>query len=167
MGKLESPKKGLKWCTWGAGALLFLICVAPARSRGQAANDTAGAPAATTKVPPVSLPQPGGESKSPQIPARDVPPLDQTNRRALEQRAGKDAAKLLLQSVPSGAEISIDGMFVGRTPLLLIVPPGTYKVEMRGQRAEYGERLVGLFPNETQQLVLTLALRYPAKITLR
>jgi hypothetical protein len=58
-------------------------------------------------------------------------------------------------------------MFVGRTPLLLIVPPGTYKVEMRGQRAEYGERLVGLLPNETQQLVLTLALRYPAKITLR
>src|ERR1039458_8665129 len=98
------------------------------------------APRETPKVPPVSLPQPGGESKSPQIPARDVPPLDQTNRRALEQRAGKDAAKLLLQSVPSQAEINIDGMFVGRTPLLLIVPPGTYKVEMRGQRAEYGER---------------------------
>src|SRR5450755_2051511 len=110
MGKLESHRKGLKWCTWGAGALLLLMCVAPARSRGQAPNDTAGAPTVTTKVPPVSLPQPGGESKSPQIPARDVPPLDQTNRRALEQRAGKDAAKLLLQSVPSGAEISIDGM---------------------------------------------------------
>lgn len=167
MGKLESARKALKWCTWGAGALLLLMCVAPARSRGQAANKTAGVPTATPNVPPVSLPQPGGESKSPHIPAREGPPRGETNRRALEQRAGNDAAKLLLQSVPSDAEINIDGMFVGRTPLLLIAPPGTYKVEMRGQRAEYGERLVGLLPNETQQLVLTLALRYPAKISIR
>jgi hypothetical protein len=56
-------------------------------------------------------------------------------------------------------------VFVGRTPLLLIVPPGKYKVEMRGKREEVGERLVGLLPNETQDLALTLASRYPARIS--
>ena len=91
----------------------------------------------------------------------------ETNRRALEQRAGKDAAKLILRSVPNEALVYIDGKPVGRTPLLLIVPPGKYKVEMRGQREGFGERLIGLLPNETQQLALTLVLRYPAKISLR
>lgn len=91
----------------------------------------------------------------------------ETNRKALEQRAGKDAAKLILRSVPSEALVYIDGMSVGRTPLLLIIPPGKYKVEMRGQREGFGERLIGLLPNETQQLALTLVLRYPARISLR
>jgi len=90
-----------------------------------------------------------------------------TNRKALEQRAGKDAAKLVLQSVPSNALIYIDGMFVGRTPLLLIVPPAKYKVEMHGQRDGFGERLIGLLPKETQQLTLTLELRYPAKLSIQ
>ena len=90
-----------------------------------------------------------------------------TNRKALEQRAGKDAAKLMLRSVPSEALIYIDGKSVGRTPLLLIVPPGKYKVEMRGQREGFGERLIGLLPNETQELALTLVLRYPAKISVQ
>jgi len=94
-------------------------------------------------------------------------PADVTNRKALEQRAGKDAAKLVLQSVPSNAMIYIDGMFVGRTPLLLIVPPAKYKVEMHGQRDGFGERLIGLLPKETQQLTLTLELRYPAKLSIQ
>ena len=94
-------------------------------------------------------------------------PADVTNRKALEQRAGKDAAKLVLQSVPSNALIYIDGMFVGRTPLLLIVPPAKYKVEMHGQRDGFGERLIGLLPKETQQLTLTLELRYPGKLSIQ
>jgi hypothetical protein len=90
-----------------------------------------------------------------------------TNRKALEQRAGKDAAKLMLRSVPSEALIYIDGKSVGRTPMLLIVPPGKYKVEMRGQREGFGERVIGLLPNETQELALTLVLRYPARISVQ
>ncbi len=97
----------------------------------------------------------------------EAPPPEETNRKALEQKAGKDAAKLVLRSVPSEALTYIDGKFVGRTPLMLIVPPGKYNVEMRGQRDGFGERLIGLLPNETQQLALTLELRYPAKVTLR
>ena len=174
MGKLESPVKTLKWCTWEAGALLLVLSIAPTCSRGQAGVETAGADSASagattaaTKVLPVPLPHPETDSKFPYITAREGPPPDETNRRALEQRAGKDAAKLLLQSVPNDAMIHIDGMFVGRTPLLLIVPPGKYKVEMRGKREEFGERLIDLSPNETQQLALTLVLRYPARISLR
>jgi hypothetical protein len=90
-----------------------------------------------------------------------------TNRKALEQRAGKDAAKLMLRSVPNEALIYIDGKSVGRTPMLLIVPPGKYKIEMRGQREGFGERLIGLLPNETQELALTLVLRYPARISVQ
>ena len=167
--KLEPPRKRLRRRAWEAGTLLLVLCVAPAHSRGQAAveagmatSSSAGVTTAVTKVLPVSLPHPATESNSPYVAPREGPPVDETNRRALEQRAGKDAAKLLLQSVPSEALIHIDGMFVGRTPLLLIVPPGKYKVEMRGQREEFGERLIDLLPNETQQLALTLTLRYLA-----
>jgi PEGA domain len=172
MGKLESPLKALRRCTWEAGVLLLVVCVAPARSRGQAVieaagadSSSAGAATAVTKELPTSLPHLGTESSSAYILTREGPPPDETNRRSLEQRAGKDAAKVLLQSVPSEAGIHIDGMFVGRTPLLLILPPGKYKVEMRGKREEFGERLMDLSPNETQQLSLTLALRYPARIS--
>lgn len=174
MRKLESPLKTLRRWTWEAGAVILVLCVAPTCSRGQAGIETAGADSssagattAVTKALPASLAHSGTDTKSPYIPAREGPPPDETNRRALEQRAGKDAAKLLLQSVPSDAVTHIDGMFVGRTPLLLIVPPGKYKVEMLGQREEFGERLIDLSPNETQQLTLTLALLYPTSITVQ
>jgi hypothetical protein len=174
MGKFKSPIKTLKWRTRDAGALLLVLCVIPTCSRGQAGVETAGADSASagaataaTKVIPVPSPRPGTNNKSPYIPTREGPPQDEMNRKALEQRAGKDAAKLLLQSVPSDSAIYIDGMFVGRTPLLLIVPPEKYKVEMRGKREEFGEYLIELSPNEAQRLTLTLALRYPTSITVQ
>jgi hypothetical protein len=92
--------------------------------------------------------------------------LGETNRKALEQKAGNDRATLVLNSVPSEAFTYIDGTFVGRTPIAVIVSPGRYKVEMRGSRQEYGERTVGVLPKETQQAVFTLAVRYPASISL-
>jgi hypothetical protein len=95
--------------------------VAPARSYGQAIVETAattslsaGVAATGTKNIPVSLP-----ASVPEI-ARQ----DEENRKALEQRAGKDAAKVLLQSIPSEARTYVDGAIVGRTPRLLILPPG-------------------------------------------
>lgn len=166
--RIKTPKSR----TWETGTLLLALCFAPTCARGQAGVEAAGAGSASAgaataaaKVLPAPLPHPGTDSKLPYLPAREGPPPDEMNRRAIEQRAGKDAAKLLLQSVPSDAMIYIDGMFVGRTPLLLIVPPGKYKVEMRGKREEFGERLVDLSPSQTQQLMLTLALRYPTNIT--
>jgi hypothetical protein len=159
-------------CAALAGALVLTLCAAPGRTRGQAAVETAGAASSSAamatsapKVLPKSLPNPAIGNNSPSLPVSRGPSLDETNRRNLERRAGKDAAKLLLQSVPNEARIDIDGSFVGRTPLLLIVPPGKYKVEMRGQQREFGERLIELQPNETQQVALTLALHYSASVT--
>jgi hypothetical protein len=120
---------------------------------------------AASKAAPPSLPAPPPASGSPSLTIPIGPPLDETNRKALEKSAGKDAGKLLLQSVPSQAQIEIDGNLVGRTPLLLIIPPGKYKVEMRGTRDETGERLVELLPNQTQQIAVTLTVQYPASAT--
>src|SRR3984957_17072408 len=166
MSGLGSPCKRL---AWAVSALLAALCAVPGRSSAQAIVEAAGADSTSAvtatsapKVLPKSLPSLAKDGTSPSLPVSQGPSADVTNRRALEQRAGKDAAKLLLQSVPSEALISIDGSFVGRTPLLLIVPPGKYKVEMRGQQQEFAERLVELQPNETQQVALTLALRYSA-----
>src|SRR5512146_833420 len=54
----------------------------------------------------------------------------EANRRALEDKAGKDAAKLMLRSIPSDAYVRLDGKIVGRTPLLLVIPPHQYKLTM-------------------------------------
>jgi PEGA domain len=170
MKELSSIQKELRRCTWQAGALLLILCVAPTRSGGQAAGEAAGATSFSAGVIPAApkdLPASLPESNSAYLAAREGPPADEMNRRTLEKRAGKDAAKLLLQSVPSEARTYIDGALVGRTPLLLIVPPGKYKVEIRGQREEFGQRVIDLSPNETKQIAVTLALRYPGSISVQ
>jgi len=93
------------------------------------------------------------------------PPVDEVNRKELEKNAGKDAGKLFLRSTPTGAQVYINGDFVGTSPLLLVVPPGTYKVEMRGARQGSSEKIVGLLANQTQEVFLNLSLRYPARVT--
>ena len=170
LGLLASRSK--QRSIWLAGASVLILCASPARTPGQAAVEYGGAAShsamaatAASKAAPPSLPTPPPASGSPSLTIPIGPPLDETNRKALEQRAGKDAGKLLLQSVPSDAQIEIDGNLVGRTPLLLIIPPGKYKVEMRGTRDETGERLVELLPNQTQQIAVTLTVQYPASAT--
>jgi PEGA domain len=88
------------------------------------------------------------------------------NRRALEERAGKDPAKLMLRSAPNGSWIWVDGKTIGKTPLLLIVAPGAYKVEMEGARMEFGEQQIELVPKETREVLLTLTPRYPTHVEL-
>ena len=89
------------------------------------------------------------------------------NRKALEVQAGKNAAKLMLRSVPDEASVRIGGKPVGRTPLLLIVQPGVYVVEMEGgTRVGYGRQQVDLLPREAREVVLSLQPRYPAYLHL-
>ena len=88
----------------------------------------------------------------------------EANRRALEDKAGKDAAKLMLRSVPSDAYVRLDGKIVGRTPLLLVIPPHQYKLTMDGTRMEHAERDVDLLPHETREYSLTLKPRYPTSV---
>jgi hypothetical protein len=89
------------------------------------------------------------------------------NRKALEDQAGKDAAKLMLRSKPDKSSVRVDGKPVGTTPLLLIVRPGVYLVEMEGgSRDDYGRRQVDLLPKEAREVTLDLQARYPASIRL-
>ena len=87
------------------------------------------------------------------------------NRKALEDQAGKNAAKLMLRSVPDKSSVRIDGRPVGKTPLLLIVKPGVYLVEMEGgPRMGYGRQQVDLLPKEAREVMLDLKPRYPAVV---
>lgn len=100
---------------------------------------------------------------------RDESSIEEANRRALEQRAGQDAAKLSFKSVPTNAVVRIDGKPVGKTPLLMSLAPGTYKVEMEGPRMEFGKQQLTLGAKETRDIELRLsaAPRYPSHITLQ
>ena len=95
--------------------------------------------------------------------------LQNANRRALEQRAGKDAAKISLKSAPAKAIVRIDGKPVGQTPLLLSLAPGDYKIEMEGPRMESGKQQLKVSPNETCEIEVPLsaAPRYPSHIELQ
>jgi hypothetical protein len=173
MGKIEPLRKNLRRWACTLGALVLISCLAPSRSHAQAAVEAAGvmsnsaaAASAVTKVLPSSLPHPSAESNPAYVRVPVGPPADEVNRKALEQQAGGDAAKLLLRSVPTDAIVYVDGMFVGRTPLLLILPPGKRQVEMRGQRQDMGSGVVELAPKEARQFELTLTARYTASVTL-
>lgn len=101
------------------------------------------------------------------LPASASPAPEIANRQAIEQRAGKDGAKLLLRSVPSGARVWIDGAFVGNTPTLLLVAPGRYLLEMRGERFDFAARVINALPSETRDVTLQLAVRYPTRVSTR
>jgi PEGA domain len=91
-------------------------------------------------------------------------PPEEVNRKELEENAGPNGGKLLLRSVPDGADIFINGRLVGQTPMLLVVAPGKYKIDMRGPRQEFGTRTIGLVPRDTQTVVIDLKQRYPSQV---
>jgi hypothetical protein len=142
-------------------------------ARGQAAAEYAGAAsvsASTTAaeksvmVPAPSKPVAPKRSQHLVIPTG--PPPEVVNRKALEQSAGEDASKLLLRSTPSTAQVWVDGGFVGNTPLLLIVAPGKYEVEVRGQRLESAKQTVALLPRETREVSFKMAVLYPTTVSI-
>jgi PEGA domain len=156
----------------GGVAVLAFVAARPACAQAtvEAATTTASAGVATSEVKrlqPVILATPKTETGSPHLIAHDGPPADEANRKALEEQAGSDAAKLLMRSSPSGAQIYINGAFVGHTPLLLMLAPGQYKVEMRDERDDIAQRTLGLLANDTQAVTLKLTERYPARVSTR
>jgi hypothetical protein len=142
-------------------------------ARGQAAAEYAGATSVSASTAAaeksIMIPAPS----KPVVPKRSQhlviatgPPPEVINRNALEQSAGRDASKLLLRSTPSPAQVWVDGAFVGNTPMLLIVPPGKYQVEVRGQRLESAKQTVALLPRETRELVFKMAVLYPTNVSI-
>jgi PEGA domain len=115
----------------------------------------------------VIMSKPSGQNGSKFIDDSMIDGSVEANRRALEDKAGKDAAKLMLKSTPSDAYVRINGKIVGRTPLLLVVPPRQYKLTMDGTRMEHAERDVDLLPHETREYSLTLKPLYPTQVQIQ
>lgn len=131
-----------------------------------AATSNSGAVTESMKSLPLSMASPAKQDKSAYMIARSGPSEEEINRKDLEDNAGPSAGKLLLRSVPTGADIFINSRLVGKTPLLLVVAPGKYTIEMRNVRQDTGHTEIGLMPKETQTVVITLKERYPSRITI-
>ena len=156
-----------------------LLCFAFANQvRGQAAAEAAGATsvsaAATSSMKAVQMPKiPGANqagtspASSPHLIATSSLPGPETNLRDLQAHAGKDAGKILLRATPIDAQIWVNGKIVGKTPMLLVLAPGKYNVEMRGARGETGKSSVDLLPRETRELVVKLQVLYPGHVTVQ
>jgi hypothetical protein len=178
-GTYRTVKKGLSNSSLarflGCAALGLVFCVAstaraqmaPAAAPASAvATPNAGVSTGEAKTPPPNIATPAPPSASPHLIAKPGPPVDEVNRKALEDSAGKDASSVLLRSSPPGAQIYINGDFVGYAPLLLNVAPGKYKVEMRDQHNDSAERTVGLLAKDTQKVTLMLSSRYPNRVSM-
>jgi len=152
---------------------LGLACAACAWAQAAAeygsATAKAGATAAGAKLPKPNLnpPAPSGQPQSAHLPIQTGESVAAANVLRLEQHAGPDAAKLSLQSVPDRAQVWVDGLFVGAAPLNLTLAPGRHRVEMRSPAKESGRQEIELVPKQSRQVALTLASRYPKKISLR
>ena len=78
----------------------------------------------------------------------------------------EEMGSLLLRSVPTGAQIWIDGKLMGTTPLLLILAPDRYNIEVLGKRLERAKKGVYLRANDRQQLMFSPSPRYPRRVRL-
>jgi len=140
---------------------------AQAIAESAAITSSSAITAQSVKPPSPAMARPAGQVISPHLVAPAGPPPDEMNRKDFEASAGEKAGKLLLRSVPSGAEIFVNDLLVGRTPLLMIIAPGKYKIDMRGPRQESGHRMVGIMPKETNTTLIYLSQRYPASVSIR
>jgi hypothetical protein len=152
--------------------LLLLTSAFATSACGQAVAEAAGATsvsataassAKATTMP--KYPAPGASSTSPHLVASSAPAPEVTNRKTFEAHAGKDAGKLLLRATPVEAQIWVDGKIVGKTPMLLVLAPGKYEIEMRGARGQTGRHSVDLLPRETRELAVKLEQLYPGRVS--
>lgn len=151
--------------------LLLLVSLPSSAARAQATTEAAAASGAasvsagTSKSTTNSATNRIRPAPSAHVAAPSGQPADETNRKTLEENAGPDAGKLMMHSVPTGAQIFINGLYVGHAPLLLLLAPAKYKLEMRGQRQDVGQRIISLEAHETHEIVVTLAPKYPGKVS--
>ena len=145
----------------GLVRLALAVCLGAVNAAAQAMVEYGGA-VATAGASSAGA----GKAASAQQPMRAAADAVAANRRALEVRAGKDAAKLMLRSAPNRAWVWIDGKEVGMTPLQLVVAPGIHKVEMKGRQMDFSRKQVDLHAKETREVLLTLEPLYPTHVEL-
>lgn len=132
-------------------------------SAGVAANAKLVEPFKAISAPPTAAPAPSAQASQHILSSTKTINVD-ANRHALESRAGADAARLLVRATPSQAQVWINNEPVGNTPLLLILAPGNYILEMRGSRQEIARQNIALLPKETRNLAVKLEVRYPTRV---
>jgi PEGA domain len=158
---------------WRNLALLGLLGIwthvahAQAMAGAGMATSNSSLAASSANSPPAKFATPAAHSSSPHLPERTGPPPSEMNRKDFEDNAGENGGKVLFRSVPDGADIFINDLLVGRTPLLMVIASGKYKIEMRGPREETGRTTIGVLPKETQTVVINLKQKYPASISTR
>jgi len=162
----------------GFGACQFASAQAAAETAG--ATSVAGSVAGSIKAPTfpkfpttpaagssTAAAAPSGTGSSPHLVGGVAPAPQESNRKALEGKAGKDGGKLLLRSTPVEAEVWVNGLIVGKTPMLMVLAPGKYQVEMRGARGQTGKQSVDLLPRETREVSVRLEQLYPARVKIQ
>jgi hypothetical protein len=164
----------LRYCTVFPTKVLLLafgLAISALGLFAQAAAEAAGATSVAGSVSaapkPMSVPKISPSTathSSPHILVPSNAPTPEANRVALEAKAGPDAARLLLRSTPSQAQVWFDGKPIGSTPLLLVVPAGKYKFELRGSRQERAQKDLALLPRETREVAVTLQQLYPSRV---
>jgi hypothetical protein len=98
---------------------------------------------------------------------RNGPPPDEVNRKEFEDRAGEKGGKLLQRSMPSGADVFINDLIVGRTPLRMAAAPGPHKIDMCEARDDSGYAYVPVTPKATLTVAIDLKHSYPSSISIR
>jgi hypothetical protein len=151
----------------GLFGLSIQVLQAQAIAESAVLNSHSSITAQSTKPRSFPTATPTKQSKSPYITEHPGPSKAEVNRKDFEDNAGEKAAKMLLRSVPSGASIFINGLSVGQTPLLMVIAPGKYKVDMVGPRQQSGHSTVGIMPKETQTVLINLKERYPTSVLIR
>lgn len=164
-------RRGMRFALLAAFSLVVGVGTAAAQAAGEyagAVSSIAGAAVGAKGTKKIEFPSsPKARADFRHLPIGISESDEDVNRRALEEEAGEDAGTLLLRSVPNKARVWVDGKPVGTTPLLLIVPPGGYRVEMRGQRMGFAHREINLLAKEKREVVLPLKVRYPSQVLLR
>ena len=168
LGRLQNQRNMAAKSLLGLNLILLLVGIGASPARAQAAAEAAAATAssgATAASSTAVLPKKDKPDVSPHLQASSGPPAEVSNRQNFEEHAGTTPGKLMLRSSPTDAKIFINGLYLGHAPLLLLLAPGKYKVEMRGSRQEFGHRTIVVAPDETREAVFTLAPLYPFKVS--
>jgi hypothetical protein len=158
----------------GALILAMALALGAAELQAQASAEYAGTTSAITGAgagakPGKKISFPASTKKSAKfrhLPSGVSESPAPANRRALEEKAGEDAGSLLLRSAPNQARVWIDGKLVGETPLMLVLAPGIYEIEIRGKRMGIKKNRVELLAEEKREVVLSLPSRYPSQLRL-
>jgi hypothetical protein len=71
------------------------------------------------------------------------------NTRTVSAAADQNGASLLIESAPAGADVELDGKFVGNTPMTLHLKPGDYTVDVKKEGFQpWSRKVAALSANE-------------------